>query len=141
MSRSLFNRTLAVPAPVKHVSPKADARPVRIERTKFGVRFYEAFTNEEISKAEAVAMMRAYKHGLKPEPSQPREPKAPRKARVERPWIVAIYRTDLATRKSETLAEVKAETFLAAATKLASFCMQYVSDERSAVEVKIEQVA
>lgn len=141
-----FDRSEAMPKPVRVLSN--DPRPVRIERTPSGVEFYSNVSGRRLTKEQAVAAMRAYKHGTAAvnaklgSLTQPaaRQPKA-RKARVEKPWIVAVYRTNLNTRKSVTLAEVQAETFLAAATKLASLCMQHVSDSTHAVEVRIEQAA
>lgn len=138
-----FDRTEAQPKPVTVVRAREskDRRPVVIQRNASGkVEFYCAKTGLQLHKVEAVAMMVAYKARQRGEAVHAAaEPRKQRKQRVERPWLVALYRTDFATKRSELIAEEHAATWLAAASKLASLCMQHVSDKHSAVEVLIEQ--
>lgn len=121
-----------------YIMPATSARPVRIAKGPKGPEFYNAMTGEQLTKPEAIAMMRAFKHGSSAERTiSPRQ----RKPRVERPWLVAAYRTNLNTRKSVTIEEVQASTFAAASMKLASLCMAHQGDETHAIEFRIEQEA
>lgn len=134
-----FDRKETQPKPVRRSS--VDPRPVRIEKGPKGIKFFDNVTGARLTRADAITLMRAYKEGLvgtvHPAPVSPRQ----RKPRVERPWKVAVYRTSFATKESKLIEEVSAATFLAAASKLASLCMEHVSDQESAVEVLIEQAA
>lgn len=131
------DRTEAQPKAVRTVSAPTSARPITIERGPKGIAFIDNATGQRVSKPVAVQMMRDWKAAKY---EAPKAPKA-RKQRVERPWLVAVYRTSFATRESKLIVELQAATFLAASTKLASLCMEHTSDKNTAVEVVIEQVA
>lgn len=143
MSRTLFNRSLNVPAPVRKVSaePKHTDRPVYIERSPEGdTRFFEKATGLELTRSEAVRLMRAYKAQTRGVSAANRTTKPHRKATHHVTWTVTLYRTDLQSGASKPIASEKAQTFLAISTKLAKLCMQHKSNGHSAVEVQIEQV-
>lgn len=147
MSRTLFNRSLNVPAPVRTVSDRKRTdgtdRPVYIEKGPYGTKFFDKSTGEQITREYAVALMRAYKHGGAVEDVGERHPvkqQARRSATPKVTWRVELYRTVLRTGESKLIAKAEGQTFLAVSTKLASLCMKHKSDSNSAVEVQIEQV-
>jgi len=146
-----FDRSESQPKPVRRIigDPNGitmdDPRPVRIERTSHGVEFYSNVSGRRMTKEQAVAAMRAYKHGtaavnaklgsLTTPPQRKASPRKPKHAG----FTVTLWRTSFKGGASKCIAQAHGETFLAMSTKLASLCMKHRSDAHSAVEVEITE--